>query len=131
MAEFGVRTGRREELVDITGSVAEVVRASGVTEGIAVVFCPHTTAGITINEGADPNVTRDILDGLGKLIPQSWPWRHSEGNSDAHVKASLIGMSATIPVQAGGLALGTWQTVYLCEFDGPRTRHVNVVVQGG
>lgn len=126
-----VRTTRREEFVDITRQVAEKVSASGVADGIVVVSCPHTTAGITVNENADPDVVRDLLVGLERLAPREGGWRHSEGNSDGHLKSSLIGSSATLPVVDGRLSLGTWQAVYLGEFDGPRTRRVVVTVVAG
>jgi secondary thiamine-phosphate synthase enzyme len=130
MTRFTLRTGRREEFVDVTAQIAEAVQGSGVREGCAVVYCPHTTAGITINENADPDVVTDVLGALRKLAPEHGGWRHSEGNSDGHVKASLVGSSATIPIAEGRLALGTWQGVYFCEFDGPRTRNVLVSVLG-
>jgi len=123
-----VRTSRREEFVDITRAVAEKVAESGAASGVAVVSCPHTTAGITVNENADPDVVRDLLAALERLAPRSAGWHHAEGNADAHVKATLVGSSATIPVASGRLALGTWQAVYLGEFDGPRTRSVLVTV---
>lgn len=128
---FEVRTSAREEFVDITATVVEMVRASGIAEGVVVVSCPHTTAGITVNENADPDVVRDLLGGLARLAPRDAGWRHREGNSDGHLKATLVGSSATLPVDGGRLALGTWQAVYLCEFDGPRTRRVNVTVLSG
>lgn len=126
-----VRTSRREELIDITHLVAEKVSATGVESGVAVVSCPHTTAGITVNENADPDVVRDLLDGLERIAPRDAGWRHFEGNADAHVKATLIGSSATLPVASGRLELGTWQAIYLGEFDGPRTRSVVVTVVPG
>ncbi len=128
---FEVHTSRREEFVDITRQVAEKVAGSGVADGIVVVSCPHTTAGITVNENADPDVTRDLLVGLERLAPRDAGWRHAEGNSDGHLKASLIGSSATLPIDGGRLALGTWQAVYLGEFDGPRTRRIEVTVVPG
>jgi secondary thiamine-phosphate synthase enzyme len=131
MMEFGVATARREQFVDITDRVAEAVRASGVADGIAIVYCPHTTAGITINENADPDVVTDLLAGLERLAPRHAGWRHAEGNSDGHLKASLLGSSATVPVAGGRLSLGTWQGVYLGEFDGPRRRRVSVTILAG
>ena len=128
---FEVRTSRREEFVDITRQIAEQIAGSGVASGVAVVSCPHTTAGITVNENADPDVVRDLLGALERLAPRDAGWRHAEGNADAHVKATLIGAGATLPVSAGRLALGTWQAVYLGEFDGPRTRSVVVTVVPG
>lgn len=126
-----VRTSRREELVDITAEVAAIVARAQVAEGAAVVFCPHTTAGVTINENADPDVARDLVDGLARIVPRDSSWRHREGNSDAHVKSSLVGPSLLVPVEAGRLRLGTWQAIYLAEFDGPRTRTVDVTVLPG
>jgi secondary thiamine-phosphate synthase enzyme len=128
---FELRTTRREELVDVTRQVAEAVTASGVGEGVAVVFCPHTTAAVTINENADPDVRRDLVDGLAVVAPQDRRWRHAEGNSDGHLKSSLVGPSIVVPIEQGRLALGTWQGVYFCEFDGPRSRHFLVTVLEG
>ncbi len=128
MHSIELRTARREQLVDLTARVSEAVTASGVADGIAHVFCMHTTAGLTVNENADPDVVTDILAGLGRLAPERADWRHAEGNSDAHVKASLAGSSLCLPMSAGRLALGTWQAIYFCEFDGPRTRRVVVTV---
>ena len=124
------RTPRRECLVDITSLVLRAVAEAGVSQGLCTVFVPHTTAGVTVNENADPDVSHDILSFLAELVPRSWPYRHVEGNSDAHIKASLVGSSVQIPVSGGRLALGTWQAVYLAEFDGPRTRKISLVVQG-
>jgi len=126
--QFEVATARREQFVDITRDVEAAVSAAGVSSGIAVVYCPHTTAGITINENADPDVTTDLLDGLERLAPRNAGWRHREGNSDGHLKASLIGSSATVPIEGGCMLLGTWQGIYLGEFDGPRRRKVVVTV---
>jgi secondary thiamine-phosphate synthase enzyme len=128
---FEVRTSTRVQFVDVTVDVARAVADSGVSGGAAVVFCPHTTAGITINENADPDVARDLIVGLERLAPRDAGWRHAEGNSDGHLKASLMGSSATIPVEAGQMALGVWQSIYLAEFDGPRTRTVMVTVLPG
>lgn len=125
-----VRTNAREQLVDVTAEVSRVVAGSGVSEGVVVVFCPHTTAGVTINEHADPDVVRDILAWLADTCPQRGAWRHVEGNSDGHVKAALVGSSVMIPVSDGRLQLGTWQGVFFCEFDGPRSRHLEVRVLG-
>jgi secondary thiamine-phosphate synthase enzyme len=126
-----VRTSRREDFVDVTAMVAEAVAASGVEGGIAVVSSPHTTAGVTVNENADPDVVRDVLHGLERISPREGGWRHFEGNSDAHLKTALVGTSATLPVANGRLALGTWQAVYLAEFDGPRSRKLDVTVVPG
>ena len=128
---FEVSTTHREELVDVTARVAEAVGASGVVAGIAVVSSPHTTAGVTVNENADPDVQRDVLHGLQRISPREGGWRHFEGNSDAHLKTALVGTSATVPVAGGRLALGTWQAIYLAEFDGPRTRRLDVTVVPG
>ncbi len=129
---FDVQTRERTEMIDVTGEVAGAVRASGVRSGIALVYSPHTTAGVTIQENADPDVQHDLLLALESAVPLRalrGHYRHAEGNSDAHVKASLIGSSAAIPVEEGALVLGTWQGIFLCEFDGPRTRtlHVRVI----
>ncbi len=129
MTTFSIRTKSRCEFVDITAAVAAAVRESSVADGLCVVFVPHTTAGVTINENADPDVRADILDHLARAVPDSARYAHAEGNSPAHVKASMMGSSATIIVSSGHLVLGTWQGVYLCEFDGPRTRNVHVEVR--
>jgi secondary thiamine-phosphate synthase enzyme len=126
--QFEVSTARREQLVDITEQVAEVVSGSGVKRGAVLVYCPHTTAGITINENADPDVALDLLAGLERLAPRNAGWRHREGNSDGHLKASLIGSSVTVPIEGARMLLGTWQGIYLGEFDGPRRRRVIVTV---
>jgi secondary thiamine-phosphate synthase enzyme len=128
-----VQTKAAHELVDVTSEVQEALRRSGVTDGILVAFVPHTTAGITIQENADPDVRTDLLLALENAVPHRparGAYRHAEGNSDAHVKASLVGSSVTIVVQRGDLLLGTWQGVYLCEFDGPRTRTLHLKVIG-
>jgi secondary thiamine-phosphate synthase enzyme len=127
--EFEVSTASRSQMVDITSRVREVVRGSGVEEGICQVYIPHTTAGVTVNEAADPDVAADILEHLERLVPRG-RYRHREGNADAHIKASLVGFSALLPVSGGDLALGTWQGIFLCEFDGPRRRRVKVTVLG-
>ena len=128
---FEIRTSRREDLVDVTRKVAEAVEASGVTDGVVVVSSPHTTAGITVNENADPDVVRDVLVGLERVFPREAGWHHFEGNSDAHLKTALVGISVTLPIRRGEPALGTWQAVYFAEFDGPRTRHMDVTVVPG
>jgi secondary thiamine-phosphate synthase enzyme len=118
-------------MVDITGQVESIVRESGVTNGDVIVYCPHTTAAVTINENADPSVVHDILLALDEAVPRSHTgFRHSEGNSDAHCKSSLVGCSEQVLIKDGGLALGTWQGIYFCEFDGPRSRRVIVQVRG-
>jgi secondary thiamine-phosphate synthase enzyme len=125
---FQVTTSRRAQLVDITGRVAEAVARSGAKDGVCHIFVPHTTAGVTINEGADPAVAADIESLLAELVPKEAAFEHEEGNSDSHIKTVLVGPSCTAPVRGGKLALGTWQAVFLCEWDGPRTRTVEVGV---
>jgi len=128
---LSVQTHRRNEMVDITAEVAATVAKCSVGPGTATVFCLHTPAGITINENADPDVPHDILLTLEELFPQHRAgYRHNEGNSDAHVKSSLVGASETIFIQNGQLTLGTWQGIYFCEFDGPRSRHVHLRIMG-
>ena len=125
-----VSTRSRTELVDMTSQIQDVVRESGLSEGICALYVPHTTAGLVINEGADPSVQRDILAQLEKMVPRDGDYRHLEGNSDAHIKASLVGSSQIVFVEEGRLVLGTWQTIYFAEFDGPRRRKVLVRVMG-
>ena len=126
-----VKTHRRNEMIDITSEVAAAITKCGIESGTVIVFCPHTTAGITINENADPDVTHDILLTLDEILPQMRSdYRHAEGNSDAHVKSSLVGASETILIQGGHLKLGTWQGIYFCEFDGPRNRCVHIQISG-
>lgn len=118
-----IRTSARSQMVDITDKESRVIREEGLAEGIVLVYCPHTTAGVTINEGADPDVVKDMLMLLDELCPWTHPsFRHGEGNSAAHLKSSLIGTSVIIPVHNGRMMLGTWQKIYFCEFDGPRNR---------
>jgi secondary thiamine-phosphate synthase enzyme len=124
---FRVQTRRRTELVPVTDRVAAAVRALGLREGVATVFVPHTTAAVTINENADPDVAADLERALDRLVPWRADYAHAEGNSAAHAKASLVGSSVRLPVAGGALRLGTWQGVYLCEFDGPREREVWVL----
>ena len=126
--DISLRTSERCQLVDITGEVRRAVRAAGVRDGLCLVWCPHTTAGITVNENADPDVPADLLMGLGRVVDSDWPFRHEEGNSDAHLKSALVGCEKTIAVRGGDLRLGSWQAVWFCEFDGPRTRRVEVSV---
>jgi len=129
--EFSVSTRSRTEMIDITGQIDSIVRESGIRDGEVVVFCPHTTAAITINENADPSVPHDMLLTLDDLLPRSRPgYRHSEGNSDAHCKSSIVGCSEQILVHNGSLALGTWQGIFFCEFDGARSRQVIAQVRG-
>ena len=128
---FGVSSKSRCEMIDITSRVAGIIRQSGISTGEATVYCPHTTAAITINENADPSVVHDVLLTLQELIPQRRAaYRHAEGNSDAHTKSSLIGPSEQILIRDGQAVLGTWQGIYFCEFDGPRSRTVVVQVRG-
>lgn len=130
--EFQVRTPRHDAMVDITAEVARAVTDSGIQAGLAVVYCPHTTAAITINENADPDVVHDMLQQLTEMVPWRQPFfDHGEGNSAAHVKSSMIGVSETIPIVNGRLTLGTWQGIYFCEFDGPRHRRVRVQLVEG
>jgi secondary thiamine-phosphate synthase enzyme len=126
MKTFSVNTHQRTEFVDITAEVAKAVIAMGLKDGVITVFVPHTTAGITINENADPDVVADMAVALDRMAPWSAGYRHTEGNSAAHVKASLMGSSVRVIVSGGRLQLGTWQAIYFCEFDGPRSRKVFV-----
>src|SRR5271165_3742231 len=127
MVTFAVATRRRNEFVEITERVRQAVQTSGVRQGFCVVYCPHTTAAITINENADPDVVHDVLLWLERRIPQRESgFQHGEGNSDSHLKAMLVGPSVMLPVENGRLVLGRWQGVYFCEFDGPRQRTVHV-----
>lgn len=126
--KYEVKTTKEEQFIDISHLVEKSVRQSGVMSGIAVIFCPHTTAGITINENADPDVTRDIITTLDKLIPMNGDYRHVEGNSHAHLKASYMGSSATVIIENDNLLTGTWQGIYFCEFDGPRNRKVYIKI---
>lgn len=128
MPRFTIKTASREEMLDVTHLVQQAVLESGLESGTAICFVPHTTAGITINENADPDVKRDLLYKLGKEIPQQDGYHHSEGNSDAHLKASLFGFSQQILFENQRLLLGRWQAVYFCEFDGPRSRQLIVKV---
>ncbi len=127
---FQISTCSQSEFIDITGRVMNVLSSSDIRDGICQVFVPHTTAGITINENADPDVTADIIAALDQTIPWRNNYHHNEGNSAAHIKASLMGFSVLIPVKDRRLVLGTWQGVYFCEFDGPRTRKVIVNILG-
>ena len=126
LVTLAVATTQREELRDVTGEVAQAVRDSGLRDGAVLVYVPHTTAGVTNNENADPSVRRDVVMALRRLIPPDLPFTHLEGNSDAHVKASLMGSSCLVPVRDGRLELGTWQGIYFAEFDGPRRRRLLV-----
>jgi len=128
MERLSLRTQSCTQLIDITTEVQNIVRKSKIKEGICFVFVPHTTAGITINENADPSVRQDIINHLEKMVPSRGNYQHSEGNSDAHIKASLLGFSVSVPVENNNLVLGTWQGIYFAEFDGPRTRNYFVKV---
>ncbi len=129
--DFHISTQRRSQLIDITSQVRSFVSQSGITNGDVIVYCPHTTAAITINENADPSVPHDILLTLEELLPHHRPgYRHSEGNSDAHCKSSLVGCSEQILIKGESLELGTWQGIFFCEFDGPRSRKVIVQIRG-
>jgi secondary thiamine-phosphate synthase enzyme len=130
LSSYALKTGK-EGLHDITPSVREAIRKSGVAYGMCIVYCPHTTAGVTINENADPDVVNDLLHGLERAFPDRSEFRHAEGNSAAHLKASCIGSSVSIIVDNGSPLLGTWQAVYFCEFDGPRERKYHIKVMGG
>ncbi len=125
--EYSLQT-QRENFINITDKVKEAVRQSGIIDGICVIYCPHTTAGITINENADPDVVTDMLLGLDKAFPDRQEFKHAEGNSTAHLKSSFVGASQTVIIQKGGLLLGTWQGIYFCEFDGPRNRRYYIKV---
>ena len=127
---LSIRTSGREEIVDITLEVQRVVSDCGVESGMAWVYSPHTTAGITIQENADPDVRTDILAHLRQLVPKDAGFRHAEGNADAHIKTAMMGASQAVPVGDGRLLLGTWQAIFFCEFDGPRNRRVMVQVLG-
>lgn len=128
-SEFAVRTPRHDCMVDITADVEGAVAETGITDGLVVVYCPHTTAGITINENADPDVVTDMLKQLNEMVPWRQPfYEHGEGNSAAHVKSSMVGCSESVPLSGGRMALGTWQGIYFAEFDGPRNRRVIVKV---
>ncbi len=131
MTTLEVRSRQRNEMIDVTAEVARVVRESGVQDGLVHLFVPHTTAAVTINENADPDVVRDMLYGLSTLVPNDPAFRHAEGNSDAHLKSTLVGCQLSIPVSAGLPRLGTWQGIYFCEFDGPRRRTLQVSILGG
>ena len=130
MDVFPVRTSERHQFVDVTSKVQTCIDDAQFKDGFVCVFVPHTTAGVTINENADPDVVHDLLNTLSGLIPERAGYRHVEGNSDSHVKASLMGPSVTIPVTGGQMVLGTWQGIFFCEFDGPRSRRLHVTIVG-
>jgi len=125
---INIKTRTRTEFIDITSHVKEIVHESGIKSGVCYVYVPHTTAGVTINEGADPDVVKDVLSTLNDLIPHNNNYLHVEGNSDAHIKTSLMGPSQAIIIEGGKLLLGTWQAIFFCEFDGARSRKVIVKV---
>jgi len=124
MIGFEIQTRGRTDFVDVTGQVQDALRDAGFSDGVVTVFCPHTTAGLTINEGADPDVVRDMTAALDRMVPWQDGYHHAEGNSAAHIKASFMGSSVQVIVQDGRLALGTWQVIWFCDFDGPRHRKV-------
>ena len=128
MMTYNVKTRNRDELVDITGLASQAVSESGIVCGRCLVYVPHTTAGVTINENADPSVKSDLLMALKKCVPDTYSYTHMEGNSPAHVKASLVGASAIVIIDNGNLVLGTWQGIFFCEFDGPRNRKVYIKI---
>ena len=128
LKEITIKTNTQTQILDITAQVQKVVGESGITEGLCCVFIPHTTAGVTINENADPSVKQDIVMELNKVIPFNDNYSHLEGNSAAHIKASIIGSSVNVPVKNNNLLLGTWQGICFCEFDGPRQRHFYVKI---
>jgi secondary thiamine-phosphate synthase enzyme len=125
---LAVKTARRTELVDVTEEIARVLAGSGIVSGLCHLYVPHTTAGITVNENDDPAVPRDLEAALDRLVPPNASYRHAEGNADSHIKSTLTGVSRTIPVEQGRLALGRWQGVFFCEFDGPRERQLRVKI---
>ncbi len=130
MKTVKLQTESRFQMVDVTAQVRKIVRESGVMSGVCFVFCPHTTAAVTLNENTDENVRKDFMQALADAIPRDGRYAHAEGNSDAHVKASLVGSSVQVLVENGKLVLGTWQAIYFCEFDGPRSRQLVVSVRG-
>ena len=129
--ELQIRTNAHTEMIDITGRIQQAVTDSGVKDGVCVAFVPHTTAAVTINENADPDVVRDFTTELGKIVPWEDGYHHMEGNSAAHLKASMIGFSEQVIIEGGRLQLGTWQGVYFCEYDGPRNRKLRVKILEG
>ena len=128
MDSFTVKTKARNEFIDVTQEVERVVEKSGVGEGMCYLYVPHTTAGLTINEGADPSVARDIRNHLDHLVPAEKRYLHTEGNADSHIKSTLVGVHTVIPISGGKMVLGTWQSIFFCEFDGPRSRKVLVQI---
>ena len=130
MLTIDLTTQHQMQLIDVTSHVRNHLRDTGVQEGLALVYTPHTTAAVTINENADPDVVRDLIAGLNKLVPFNDNYRHVEGNSAAHIKSTLVGASETVPVTNSELVLGTWQGIYFCEFDGPRRRKLHIQIIG-
>ena len=130
LREFSLKTGARHEMIDITAIVQQALKEEKIQSGIALIYTPHTTAAITINENADPDVPHDILAALDRAVPLAANYRHAEGNSAAHVKSSLVGASETVIIENGRLILGTWQSVFFCEFDGPKSRKVMIKLIG-
>lgn len=131
MTHLDIETHASDEFVDLTARVRAAVQQSGIQSGVVVVYCPHTTAGITVQENTDPALKEDLLGGLERIAPRDFPWKHGEGNAHAHLKAALLGSSCTVPVANGRLQLGRWQAIYFVEFDGPRRRTVQVQVIPG
>jgi len=130
MVKLRLRTSRREEAIDVTERVRRAIAESGIREGTCTVFAPHTTCAIAVNEGHDPAVMEDFLNHMRELVPREAGFEHAEGNSDSHIKALLVGPNATVPITAGALTLGQWQSIFMCEFDGPRERSLWVSVTG-
>ena len=126
--QITLKTAARTEMLGITAQVQQLVTTKGLRRGLCMIYVPHTTAGVTINESADPSVATDILMALERMVPATLPYRHLEGNSPAHVKAAMMGASQLVAVQEGRLVLGTWQGIFFCEFDGPRTRRVDITL---
>ena len=129
ISTISISSRNRSEMIDITSTVKKHLQKTGLQEGVCYIYVPHTTAGITINEGADPSVVTDIQEMLNTLVPWDGPYRHLEGNAAAHIKSSMVGSSVTVLVESGRLQLGTWQAIFFCEFDGPRTRKVHIKFQ--
>jgi secondary thiamine-phosphate synthase enzyme len=126
--KISVKTAKRIDLIDIADSIQNLVSKNKVKDGVCFIFCPHTTAGLTINENADPSVRRDIINALDELVPENAGYAHSEGNADSYIKSSILGSSLTVFIEDGQLAFGTWQGIYFCEGDGPRSREVRVKI---
>jgi secondary thiamine-phosphate synthase enzyme len=131
MQTIDIKTTTREEMIDVTALVRSAIKQTGVSDGIACVYCPHTTAAVTMQENTDPDVKADLVGHMSRVVPRSGPFRHDEGNSDAHIKSSLVGPSLTVIVSGGRPILGSWQAIFFCEFDGPRDRKVLVKVVRG